>query len=172
MDWNQIEIKWAVMARRIRADVQCGKADDAISRAAHRARLRGAKRVVAKQSFRGKRRDHAEAQPVSTLDFQKDPAWASRSHRGFLPKHNGSVARWSPIRADLFGTERLEHHAQTLAEAQDVITGVERRMPRLDSRVKDNAEVLIDAYRACAQALQADRRSPRLRVVVGQLSPC
>jgi cyclic beta-1,2-glucan synthetase len=61
----------------------------------------------------------------------------------------------TPIRSDLFGAERLEHHARTLAEAQNVITGAERRTPRLDSRVKDNAEVLIGAYRACAQALQA-----------------
>ncbi len=28
MDWTQIETKWAVMARRIRADVPCGKAED------------------------------------------------------------------------------------------------------------------------------------------------
>lgn len=25
MDWNQIETKWAEMARRIRADAQCGE---------------------------------------------------------------------------------------------------------------------------------------------------
>ncbi|WP_223427175.1 GH36-type glycosyl hydrolase domain-containing protein [Tateyamaria pelophila] len=61
----------------------------------------------------------------------------------------------TPIRSDLFGAERLEHHARTLAEAQNVITGAERQTPRLDSRVKDNAEVLIGAYRTCAQALQA-----------------
>lgn len=37
MDWNQIETKWAVMARRIRADVQCGKSDEAVvlRRSAH-----------------------------------------------------------------------------------------------------------------------------------------
>jgi len=28
MDWKQIETNWAVMARRIRADVHCGKIDD------------------------------------------------------------------------------------------------------------------------------------------------
>lgn len=27
MDWTQIETRWAVMARRIRADVKCGRAD-------------------------------------------------------------------------------------------------------------------------------------------------
>lgn len=28
MDWKQIETKWAAMARRCRADVNCGKVDD------------------------------------------------------------------------------------------------------------------------------------------------
>jgi hypothetical protein len=28
MDWKQIETNWAVMARRIRADVHCGIIDD------------------------------------------------------------------------------------------------------------------------------------------------
>ncbi|MGV8951450.1 MAG: GH36-type glycosyl hydrolase domain-containing protein [Cypionkella sp.] len=61
----------------------------------------------------------------------------------------------SPVRADLFGAERLEHHAQTLAAAQNVVTGDTRRVPRLDGRVEDNAAVLLGAYRTCAQALQA-----------------
>lgn len=30
MDWDQIESKWAVMARRIRADVRCGTTDDGV----------------------------------------------------------------------------------------------------------------------------------------------
>ena len=61
----------------------------------------------------------------------------------------------SPVRADLFGAERLEHHAQTLAAAQNVVTGDTRRVPRLDGRVKDNAAVLLGAYQTCAQALHA-----------------
>jgi cyclic beta-1,2-glucan synthetase len=61
----------------------------------------------------------------------------------------------SPIRADLFGTERLEHHAQTLAEAQRVGTAPERPIRRLDARVRENARVLLDAYRTCAEAVQA-----------------
>lgn len=28
MDWNQIEINWTAMTRRIRADAQCGKQKD------------------------------------------------------------------------------------------------------------------------------------------------
>ncbi len=30
MEWKQIETKWAAMARRIRADAQCGKVDDSV----------------------------------------------------------------------------------------------------------------------------------------------
>jgi cyclic beta-1,2-glucan synthetase len=60
----------------------------------------------------------------------------------------------TPIRADLFGMERLEHHAQTLAAAQPVTETAERRVPRLDARVRDNAAFLLEAYRSCAQAVK------------------
>lgn len=30
MEWKQIETKWVAMARRIRADAQCGKVDDGV----------------------------------------------------------------------------------------------------------------------------------------------
>ena len=30
MNWEQIEAKWAVMARRVRADVPCGRTQDTI----------------------------------------------------------------------------------------------------------------------------------------------
>lgn len=59
------------------------------------------------------------------------------------------------IRADLFGLERLEHHAQTLAAAQPVATDPAVSVPRLDVRVKDNADALLAAYETCAAALQA-----------------
>jgi cyclic beta-1,2-glucan synthetase len=61
----------------------------------------------------------------------------------------------SPVRADLFGTERLEHHARTLAAAQSIAAGKPRRVQPLRSRVKENAEILLHAYRTCARALQA-----------------
>ncbi len=61
----------------------------------------------------------------------------------------------APIRADLFGTERLEHHAQTLAAAQPVATGKPLPVRTLSSRVKENADILLRAYRTCAQGLQA-----------------
>jgi cyclic beta-1,2-glucan synthetase len=61
----------------------------------------------------------------------------------------------APIRADLFGTERLEHHAQTLAAAQPVSTGKPLRVQPLSRRVRENADILLQAYRTCAEALQS-----------------
>lgn len=58
------------------------------------------------------------------------------------------------IRADLFGAERLEHHAISLARAQPV-TRRRMRVTPLAARVGDNADVLLAAYRACGQAVQA-----------------
>ncbi|MCC5984499.1 MAG: glycosyl transferase [Rhodobacteraceae bacterium] len=58
------------------------------------------------------------------------------------------------IRADLFGAERLEHHAISLARAQPVTRRRIRVMP-LAARVSDSANVLLAAYRACAKAVQA-----------------
>jgi cyclic beta-1,2-glucan synthetase len=60
----------------------------------------------------------------------------------------------APIRADLFGTERLEHHALSLAAAQPVTTGPSLRVRPLNRRVKENADVLLHAYRTSADALQ------------------
>ncbi|MES2142965.1 MAG: glycosyl transferase, partial [Pseudomonadota bacterium] len=61
----------------------------------------------------------------------------------------------APIRSDLFGAERLEHHARTLAAAQPVVPGRPRPVQKLSRRVRANAAALLDAYRTCAQALQA-----------------
>lgn len=61
----------------------------------------------------------------------------------------------APIRGDLFGTERLEHHAISLAAAQPVAAGPSLRVQPLSRRVKENADVLLSAYRTCAAALQA-----------------
>ncbi|MBK5925975.1 glycosyl transferase, partial [Rhodobaculum claviforme] len=60
------------------------------------------------------------------------------------------------IRADLFGAERLEHHAISLARAQPVTSRRIRVMP-LAARVDANADRLLAAYRACAQTVQARR---------------
>lgn len=59
------------------------------------------------------------------------------------------------IRADLFGTERLEHHAQSLAAAQSISAGTSRRVPSLTRRVRENGDILLTAYRTCAEALQS-----------------
>ncbi len=61
----------------------------------------------------------------------------------------------APVRADLFGTERLEHHAQTLAVAQTVTAEKPKVVHALGSRVKENADFLLHAYRICAQAAQS-----------------
>ena len=57
------------------------------------------------------------------------------------------------IRADLFGAERLEHHAVSLAGAQPV-TDRGPRVASLIGRVRENAGVLLAGYRACAAAVQ------------------
>ena len=57
------------------------------------------------------------------------------------------------IRAELFGTERLEHHALSLAAAQDVGVRAGRRARSLAFRVKENADALRVAYQSCEQTL-------------------
>ena len=75
------------------------------------------------------------------------PCWARR---------RAGAGLWQAsavIRSDLFGAERLEHHAISLARAQPVTRRRMRVVP-LAARVSDNSEVLLAAYRACAQARQ------------------
>lgn len=66
MDWDQIEIKWAVMARRIRADVQCGKADDSVLALRHLGKTEGSAGVVVKQSVAASTAITQKREPVST----------------------------------------------------------------------------------------------------------
>ncbi|WP_218939141.1 GH36-type glycosyl hydrolase domain-containing protein [Pseudomonas nicosulfuronedens] len=58
-----------------------------------------------------------------------------------------------PVREELFGIERLEQHAQSLALAQQV-TDTPRRVLPLHVRLDDNARVLLAAYRASAVELE------------------
>lgn len=58
-----------------------------------------------------------------------------------------------PVREELFGIERLEQHAQSLALAQQV-TDKPRRVLPLHVRLDDNADVLLAAYRASAAELE------------------
>jgi cyclic beta-1,2-glucan glucanotransferase len=76
----------------------------------------------------------------------------------FLPKIS-SVPSWADeeaIRNELFSTERLEQHAESLAAAQSVSSRPEKGRP-LAKRVRDNDEALLDAYRVIAAAI-ADKR--------------
>ena len=71
----------------------------------------------------------------------------------------GPGAPWNdaaPVRQELFGVERLEQHARSLAAAQPVTT----RPPAVRSlhrRLADNAAVLLAAYRASAAELEGGR---------------
>ena len=60
----------------------------------------------------------------------------------------------TPIREELFGIDRLEQHAESLAKAQDVTTSPIRVLP-LQSRLSHNASVLRDTY----QTITADLES-------------
>ena len=61
-----------------------------------------------------------------------------------------------PIRAELFSSERLEQHAESLAAAQTVrARPASRRLLR--RRPHDNGRVLLAAYRAIASAIREDR---------------
>jgi cyclic beta-1,2-glucan synthetase len=60
-----------------------------------------------------------------------------------------------PIRSELFGIERLEQHAESLAAAQRVTSGLEPRRPLLP-RVDDNGRVLREANRTIAEAVREE----------------
>jgi cyclic beta-1,2-glucan synthetase len=61
-----------------------------------------------------------------------------------------------PIRAELFSPERLEQHAQTLAAAQEISDSTDEGQPLLP-RVLENGRVLLEYYRATAQAVSHEQ---------------
>jgi cyclic beta-1,2-glucan synthetase len=61
-----------------------------------------------------------------------------------------------PIRAELFGLERLEQHAESLAAAQAITNEPSRGRP-LISRVVDNGRVLLDTYRSIAKEIHKEQ---------------
>src|SRR4030095_5256215 len=61
-----------------------------------------------------------------------------------------------PVRAELFGIERLEQHAESLAAAQ-AVTSHSRRGRRLLQRVEQNGHVLRESYRVIANAIREER---------------
>src|SRR5690348_9453905 len=72
-----------------------------------------------------------------------------------LPHTSGPPLE-EPIRAELFGVERLEQHAESLAIAQRVTSRPDKRRPLL-ARVSDNGRVLREAYRVIALAIREER---------------
>ena len=62
----------------------------------------------------------------------------------------------TPVREELFGIERLEQHASTLAAAQTV-SAHPPRVLSLHRRLNDNAKVLLAVYRASAAELANGR---------------
>ena len=79
----------------------------------------------------------------------------------FLPglRARSSSAPWNasaPVRQELFGVERLEQHARSLASAQQV-TPRPRVVGSLQERLIDNATTLLAAYRICASDLESGR---------------
>jgi cyclic beta-1,2-glucan synthetase len=60
-----------------------------------------------------------------------------------------------PIRAELFGVERLEQHARSLAETQE-LSGRRGRLRLISRRLDDNGEVLLSAYRELSRAIREE----------------
>jgi cyclic beta-1,2-glucan synthetase len=72
---------------------------------------------------------------------------------GRIFEHRAPPLPWdrTPVRAELFGAERLEQHAKSLAAAQ-VVTASPSRDRRLADRLTDNAAFLLQANRALAKS--------------------
>jgi cyclic beta-1,2-glucan synthetase len=60
-----------------------------------------------------------------------------------------------PVRAELFGLERLEQHAESLAAAQTVTNDTNQARP-LIPRVAENGRVLLESYRTIARAIREE----------------
>ena len=61
-----------------------------------------------------------------------------------------------PIRAEIFGPEHLEQHAESLAAA-DRATEKHTRGRDLLPRVRENGRVLLDSYHSSVEAVGAKR---------------
>ena len=60
------------------------------------------------------------------------------------------------IREELFSVERLEQHAESLAQAQSVSSQPEKGLP-LAKRVRDNDAALLEAYHVIAAVIREKR---------------
>ncbi len=77
----------------------------------------------------------------------------------FVHRFGSRATLWNdpaPVREELFGVERLEMHARTLAAAQPV-TSSPPKVSSLHARLTENAKVLLAAYRASAREIEAER---------------
>jgi len=77
----------------------------------------------------------------------------------YVTRHRSPSPPWTdtaPVREELFGVERLEQHAESLAAAQPV-TRTPPAVLSLHTRLNDNAAVLLAAYRASAEELESGR---------------
>lgn len=66
MDWTQIETKWAVMARRIRADVKCGKIEESVVLRRLGGKEEVRRSIVAKEIIAGDAKVAQKRDPLST----------------------------------------------------------------------------------------------------------
>src|SRR4051812_36157092 len=61
-----------------------------------------------------------------------------------------------PILAELFSVDRLEQHAQTLAQEQ-AVTDAPRQGQPVRPRVAENGRILVESYRILARAIKDER---------------
>ena len=64
--------------------------------------------------------------------------------------------RDEPVRAELYSTERLEEGAQELGRGHRAVHGFRKGRPLL-ARLKENGRILLDSYRAVAEAIREER---------------
>jgi cyclic beta-1,2-glucan synthetase len=79
-----------------------------------------------------------------------------------MPENNPESALLSrpgldePIRSELFSIERLEEFAERLGEEHRIARGFQRGRPLL-ARLRENGAVLLESYRAVAEAIREER---------------
>jgi len=97
------------------------------------------------------------------IAFRIDPrTWFNAGALGPRWTVGQTKAPWldtSPIREEIFGPERLAHHAESLARAQSIAVR-SRRVLNLTIRLKRNAAVLLAAYRYSGAALADGQQLP------------
>lgn len=74
-------------------------------------------------------------------------------------KNNKHQQLWQdrePIREALFGLERLEQHAMSLAQAQQISSKPTRVLP-LRNRLEQNARALVTIYQNCVNDMEAGK---------------